>query len=282
MIDQKKIDEKKKDKKDELLFLALLMLAINHYQEQGYTSETDLKRWVKILKESAEKTVKSPIKLEKDTKSALNGTYKRLITQKGALKRHKGINKSTLDKYALAFKKELDRRILASQNIIQLHRETAINDTLRNFQGWATSIPPGGSQAVDKIEERTRIKKALVSLPILVSNVIHDQEHKLSTVIHELIAEKGGAIAMVWHSMWRLPGYNYRPDHKEKDEQVYLLKDSWARAKGLVAGEYYEDDVAVGVLPNCKCFAEWIYDVTDLPTELLTSKGQEWIAQKAK
>ena len=282
MINQQEIDQKKKDKKDELLFLALLMLAINHYQEQGYTSETDLKRWVKILKESAEKSVKSPIKLEKGTKSALNGTYKRLITQKNALKRHKGINKSTLDKFAPIFKKELDRRILVSQNIIDLHRETAINDTIRKFQGWATSIPPGGSSAVDKIEERSRIKKALIALPYLVDNVIHDQEHKLSTVIHELIAEKGGAIAMVWHSLWRLPGYKYRPDHKEKDQQIYLLKDSWARQKGLVAGTYYEDDVAVGVLPNCKCFAEYIYDVSELPTTLLTSKGQEWIAQKAK
>ena len=240
MINQQEIDKKKKDKKEDLLFLALLTLAINHYQEQGYTSESDLKRWVKILKESAEKSVKSPIKLEKDTKSALNGTYKRLITQKGALKRHKGVNKSTLEKYAPTFKKELDRRILASQNIIDLHRETAINDTIRKFQGWATSIPPGGSSAVDKVEEKARIKKSLIALPYLVDNVIHDQEHKLSTVIHELIAEKGGAIAMVWHSMWRLPGYNYRPDHKEKDERVYLLKDSWARQKGLVVGTYYD------------------------------------------
>ncbi len=65
-----------------------------------------------------------------------------------------------------------------------------------------------------------------------------DQGHKLASNVKYLLAVQSGAIALRWHSNWRRPGYKYRQDHKERDEKIYLLRDSWALEQGLIKPVY--------------------------------------------
>ena len=125
------------------------------------------------------------------------------------------------------------------------------------------------------------IKRGIAGLPFIERRVIIDQGHKLASSINAVVAEEGGAIAGIWHSHYRQPNYNYREDHKERDDLVYLMRSSWARDEGLVkAGPagYADDITQPGEEINCRCFWEYIYNLRDLPSDMLTAKGESALA----
>ena len=166
---------------------------------------------------------------------------------------------------------------MASAQLIKLNRQQSIAKTLQRFSGWATSIPAGGSKAVDKPEVRDDLKKALRSLPYEERRVAIDQGHKLVATINDLVAVEGGAIAGEWHSNFRQPGYDARPDHKERDGGVYLIRGNWASAQGLVkpgpAG--WSDSITQPAEePFCRCQFHYIYSLRRLPEGMLTAKGR--------
>lgn len=71
-------------------------------------------------------------------------------------------------------------------------------------------------------------------------------------------------------------GYDYREDHKERDEKIYLIRGSWALEKGLIkpVNGYYDEITAVGEEVYCSCQAIYIYAPQKLPDEFLTEKGK--------
>ncbi|MHB1644407.1 MAG: hypothetical protein ACYCS8_17450, partial [Acidithiobacillus sp.] len=103
-----------------------------------------------------------------------------------------------------------------------------------------------------------------------------DQGHKMLANIDQTIAEQHGAIAMQWNSRWRVPGYDYREDHKELDGKIFLVRQSWAREKGLVkkSGKYLDEIEQPSMAPMCQCTGTWLYSLRDLPDEMLTKKGR--------
>ncbi|MDE2103719.1 MAG: hypothetical protein KGL39_41160 [Patescibacteria group bacterium] len=211
-------------------------------------------KWTELLRRAAARTTRSTAYLEDALRQALGAIYRRLADQGAVLKRHPGVGRFTLERVKPELRRELDRRILASANLIRLNRTEAISNTLRRFEGWSTSIPKGGSEQVNRRKTKGEIGKPLQSLPFVERRVLIDQGHKLTAAINETVAKSGGAIACQWHSHWREPNYNYRPDHKERDKAVYLLRDSWALDKGLIkAGPagYYDKVTAVGEEPFC-------------------------------
>lgn len=263
----------------------VITAAVAELSETGFTSAERVQFWQRKIAEAAERSLASNAQMEQTLRDAMASIYKRTVENGGALQHHRGVSRFTLEQIKPALRRELDRRILASADLIKLNREQAVAKTLQRFSGWATSIPAGGSETVNKTEEKANIGKALKSLPYEVRRVHIDQGHKLVASINETIARDGGALAIIWHSRWRQPGYAYRPDHKERDEQVYLLRDSWARKEGLVkpgpAG-CYEDITAVAVEPFCRCFGEYVYHLRDLPEAMLTVKGREELERARK
>jgi hypothetical protein len=75
--------------------------------------------------------------------------------------------------------------------------------------------------------------------------VLVDQGHKLISAINRTVAEEGNAIAGTWHSHWRQAGYDYREDHKERDDHVYAIRGNWAIKDGLmkVGPAGYSDEI---------------------------------------
>lgn len=112
-----------------------------------------------------------------------------------------------------------------------------------------------------------------------------DQGHKFVSALNDLVATDGGAIAARWSSNWRQPGYHYRKDHKERDGEIYLIRGSWAQAKGLVkpgkAG-YVDQTTRPGEEVYCRCDYVYLYNVSDLPAEMLTEKGKSELARVKK
>jgi hypothetical protein len=216
---------------------------------------------------------------------ALGVIYGRLI-DKGQIDRYvPGVPRYTVAMIRPSLRAELDRRIMASADLIKMHRSEAIEKTLSRFQGWATSIPPGGDDTVNKVDVKTLTGKALKQFRFEQRRVSIDQGAKLLSNISEIVATDNGAIAGIWVSHWRRPGYQYRPEHKEFDGKIFLVRDSWAHREGLVklAGGKYVDEVEKPAMkPFCSCNYVWVTSPRRLPEDMLTERGKAWIAKGQK
>jgi hypothetical protein len=257
--------------------------AIADFTEHGYDSQARLDFWLEEIRRAAEGAASPAHILEDQLRKALETIYRRMVDRAGLLKLHKGVSKWTLQKVAPHLRAELDRRILASANLIKMNRKAAIEKTLQRFAGWSTSIPVGGTKATDKRETKTDIRKSLAQLPFAERRVAIDQGHKFVSSLSDILACDGGAIAGQWDSNWRQPGYNYRKDHKERDGKIYLIRDTWATKGGLVktGNAGYMDEIT---MPSeevfCQCSYVYLYDLEDLPEGMLTVKGKNEIVRK--
>lgn len=262
-------------------FFDLLTEAINYFAEHGYTNRAELEAWVRRLRQAAVGYLPSNTSMETDIRRALTRSYTHLVTRGGLKSANPAVSAFTIDRLKPAMKAELNRRIAASADLIKLNRQAAIDDTLRRFQGWATSVPAGGSDVVKRTEEKANVRKPLAKMDFIARRCITDQTHKFAASVNAIVAESGGAIAAIWHSPWRRPGYDYRKDHKERDEHVYLIRDSWAHKAGLVkpgdAG-YTDQITAPGEEVYCSCKYQYVYGLDRLPNDMLTAAGRQKLA----
>lgn len=257
-----------------MTFFEVLTAAVNDIIEHGFDSQKRIDDWVEKIKRAAEKDMIPDSKIQEELEKALHSAYTRLVTKGGLV--NKDVSRFTIEKLKPKLRAELDRRIMASANLIKYNREEAINNTLRRFTGWATSIPKGGSDAVDKVKEKQNIRKALGKTGFEQRRVIIDQTHKLVANIKDIVALDSGAIAARWHSHWRQANYNYREDHKERDDKIYVIRGNWASEKGYIkAINGYTDDItSPGEEVFCRCNYVYLYNLRQVK-DLLTKKGEQ-------
>lgn len=253
-------------------FNEILTEAVNYYAKRGWDSEKSLNSWCDKLRRAAmRKTGDVDV-----TRAHLTKVYQRLVVD-GGLNKEIGEPKSFgIEKIKPQLRAELDKRIFMSANLIRLNRDQAIEKTLQRFTGWVSSVPPDGTFTVDRVAQKAAISKDINQEAYERRRVAIDQGHKLAANVRYIHAVQTGAIALRWHSDWRQPGYDYRPKHKERDEVIYLLRDTWALEKGLVkaAHGYYDQITAAGEEVYCRCKALPVYSPRDLPDEYLTEKGK--------
>lgn len=266
-------------------FYRIVTQAVADMATHGFDSEQRLQTWVARIRAAALRSLLPPGDMQRLLNEAFERAYERSIKPGALRKTQPGMPVYGIERLKPKMRAELDRRIMASAQLIRLNREQAIEKTLQRFSGWATSVPVGGTKNTDKRDESAHVRKAMAQLPFEERRVIIDQTHKLSASINEVIAKETGAIAAVWHSHWRQPGYNYREDHRERDLHIYLLKDNWAQKKGFVKvgpDGYFDDHERPGELPFCRCFVSYLHNLTDLPDSMLTVKGRDALADTRK
>lgn len=266
-------------------FYDVITAAILDIAEHGYDSAERIAMWNQRLRDAAERTATPPPVMEQMLRETLAATYKKLVDQGRIAQFHPGVDRFVLQQVRPQLRAELDRRILAAADLIRLNREQAIQKTLQRFSGWSTSIPKGGSDTVRRGKTKDDVRKALASLPFEERRVLVDQGHKLVSSLNDVIAKDGGAIAMVWKSNWRQHNYAYRPDHKARDGHVFLIRGSWAQAKGFVkpGKDGYLDAIdQPAEKPFCRCRGVYLYSVRALPPEMITARGREALDQARK
>jgi hypothetical protein len=263
-------------------FYDVLAAAINDMAENGFDSEERVAAWDRRLREAMNRTLMSEADIEQILRDGLGALYARRTDHARLVKLHPGISRGTLERIKPYLRPELDKRILASANLIKLNRQEAKEQTLRRFSGWSTSIPAGGSDNVDKRAARKIMRRAIHQQPFVVRRLLIDQGHKMTAAINEVVALQGGAIAAEWRSHYRQPGYNYRVDHKERDGHIYLIPGNWALREGLMkagpAGTI-DDITKPGEEPFCRCYFVFVYSLRKLPENMLTVKGRAVIAR---
>lgn len=260
--------------------------AVKFFLRNGYTSRQELEQWQAIIRQAAEsETDDDYMSMVADR---LRKTYDLQVSKAGALERHNGLSRFTLNYMEPKLRSELDRRILASADLIKLNRTAAINKTVQRFSGWATSIPVqdyvgGGLSASSRsgiVANAQHIQKSAEQVDYEARRVMIDQSHKLIANIDNIIATSNNAIAAEWHSHWRQPGYDYREDHKERDKLVYLIRGNWAQKNGYVkAGPagYLDEITQPGEEVFCRCYVTYLYNLRSIPEDMLTQKGRKFL-----
>lgn len=263
-------------------FYRLLSDAIADIADHGYVSREQIERWIGLLRGAADHHLPPDAAIDMNVREAFDAIYERLVYRGKVMERVPDVGRYTLAMIQPHLRAELDRRILAAADLIKLHRREAIEKTLQRFAGWSTSIPAGGEGAIDKREVRATVSKSLGQYKFERRRVEIDQAHKLSSNVAEIVATNNGAIAAVWRSHWRQPGYNFRRDHKDRDEKVYAIRGNWAIDQGLMKkGAGYTDEMtAPGEEVYCRCWYEYIVSPRRLPDSMLTHKGQEWVREQ--
>lgn len=269
---------------DQKTFDQVLKEAIDDMSRNGFDTAERLAYWQERLRRAAEASMTPQDKMEQMLREALRAVYRRMVERGGVVRLHPGVGRFQVDRLTPQMRRELDKHILASADLIRLNKKEAVEKTLRRFAGWATSVPAGGSDQVDKRSEKERIRKSMSGLPFVERRVLVDQGHKLESSISEVVATNTGAIAGIWRSNWRQANYDYREDHKERDEVVYVVRGNWAMEKGLMklAGHKYTDDITrPSEEPFCRCKYQYIYSLRRLPEEMLTEKGKSELQRLA-
>lgn len=260
-----------------MTFRDLLAEAVSEFAEYGFDRPERLSEWMRRLRAVARKDMPSPELLQQRMEVALASYFRRSVSHAMTRRKHPGVSKFTIKRIEPALRPELTRRIQASADLIRLNREQAIEKTLQRFSGWASSVPAGGSRVVDRREVKAEVSKALAQFPFEERRVLIDQGHKLMSSIDAVIAQQTDAIAGIWHSHWRQPGYNYRKDHKERDRKVYAIRGSWAMKAGLLnkGAGYLDEMTQAAEEPFCRCYVVYVHNLRDLPEEMLTAAGRK-------
>lgn len=262
--------------------------AVKFFLRNGYSSREELERWQALIRQAAEGETADDY-LAMVTRS-LTKSYDLQVTRAGALKRHKGLTRFTINYLEPKLRAELDRRILSSVDLIQLNRRKAIDTTLSRFSGWASSIPTADSIALTglqgtMLDTAQHIQKSAEQVDFEARRVMIDQNHKLIANIDNVIATSNNAIAAIWHSHWRRPNYDYREHHKERDLKTYLIRGNWAQKNGYIkpgpAG-YLDEITQPAEEVFCDCYVTYIYNLRSIPEYMLTQKGSKFMESMKK
>jgi hypothetical protein len=262
-------------------FYFILNEAVNDLAQNGFDSQERVTYWTKRLREAANNAMAPSWKMDEMLRSVLAMTYKRMIEGGQVAQYHQGVARFTIDRVRPQLRAELDRRIMASASLIRLNRDEAIENTLRRFQGYATSIPAGGSRSTDKPDAKKDIKKAVKGLPFVERRVLIDQGHKLVAAINDIIATDGGAIAALWRHTGKRAGYDPRPEHiarAKAGKNIFAIRNNWALKAGFMTkgpNGYTDEIEQPGEFVFCSCSYEYIYSLSELPKEMITKKGLE-------
>ncbi len=250
-------------------FYEILGEGVDYLSDYGYDGMLD--EWIIRLRESI--TFRSEKETNAIIKRSLSATFDRSL--KTSAKRHPAVSRITINKIKPELRNELTKRIRASADLIRLNRAESIDSTLRRFSGWASSVPAGGTDVESRRKIKAHISKPLKEQRFIERRVAIDQGHKLISNADAVIADQAGAIAAKWRSHWRQAGYDYRVDHKDRDKQVYALRNSWAKDSGLInAGAGYIDAMTMPAEEvYCRCYYVYLYNLRELPNSMLTKKG---------
>lgn len=258
----------------------LLSDYIKEILADGFDSQQKLAYMLRKLKDAAELDYKSNFAMDKDMRKTLETYFKRGISKSRLAKSNPKVSILTVDRIMPSLRAELDRRIMANADMIKINRSQAIDKTLQRFSGWATSIPKGGTKAASLSDVKADITKTARQLKYELKRREIDQGHKLISSIGAVIGMQTNAIAMEWHSNWKQAGYDYRPDHKDRDGKVYAIRDNWAIQKGYMKVDkngYNDSITAPAEEVFCRCQGSYITNLRDLPESMLTEKGRQFL-----
>lgn len=271
----------KKPEKTNKKFKEIVKKEVERVSKKGYDRAAQMAPAVKAIRIGAQKAAGPEIKAVQQIKLDLTAIFDKATAPAAIQKSIPWIKPFTVEKIKPELRPELTKAIRASTALIKLNREEAIRKTEQRFAGWMSSVPASGNPLKDSKEVVDQIEKPLRSLSYEGRRLAIDQGHKMIANINHIVAKQNDAIAAIWHSHWRRPGYKYRADHKDVDGHIFLIRDSWAMKDGLIKKgdlKFIDEFEMVGQLPYCSCYYQYISNLSEIPERYLTEKGKKFLS----
>ena len=264
-------------------FYRTLAKALDEFSKFGYDSLDRLNYWLGQLRIAANHALPAQDQVRRQIRARLGQMFKNATSKTAFQRNHPALAQYALQRLGPRLAPLLERRILASADLITLHRDQSIEKVLQRFQGLVTSIPPGGTRSIEYSEAKKAISKSLRQMTFEERRVVIDQGHKLVANVQQTIAEDNDAIGFRWRHVHEV-GYHGRPEHEARDGEFFPLRGNWAMRDGLMKkgqNPYMDEIDMVAQAPFCRCWAVWVYNIRDLPDECLTEKGRDRISNGA-
>jgi hypothetical protein len=256
---------------------------IAEVMKYGFDTEQRLKNLTFKLKIAFIKSTKSELELQGQIREQLGKTFNKLLNQKNLV--HPEVKSFTLQSIKPKLRAELEKRILASADLIKYRKEESTARVLKDFQGWMTSVPKGGTKSPAVKKQGNKLKKLTQTENYYQRRISIDQASKLNSAIKEIVAVDEGAIAGIWHSKGEdEPNYDARQDHLERARKIYIVRDSWADKQGFIKPIWgYTDEITKPAEEvNCRCSYQYIFSLRKLPEDYLTVKGKNALESAKK
>ncbi len=256
-------------------FEAVLSAALKDMADHGYDSPARVRLWLGKLRTALVNAGVSEAVAQRRFRAAMGKIYDK--ARKPTPSRHVGLEPRSVGNIEYHLRPVFEARVSAGLNLIKLKRTDAIDATVKRFEGWATSLPVIPNYHNDLAKARKSISKPFRQMSYEDRRLTIDQSHKLLSAISQTIADQNGAVAGKWRHVHET-AYDARPAHEARDGKVYLVRGSWAAERGLVKrrGVDFTDEITQPAEePFCRCWWVWIYNLDDLPPELLTAKGRK-------
>ena len=264
-------------------FREVLAAAVAEMTAAGFVDPERVQYWMGLIRTAAERDLLTDRQIEDHARHALGSVFARWVDHGKLIERVPGVPAYALPMIKPQLRSELDRRIIAAADLIKIHRKEAIEKTLQRFNGWSTSIPPGGDGTIDKREVRVDIAKSIAQEKFERRRVAIDQGHKLIANVSNIVAQDAGAIAGEWHDRGEHDkNYDARKEHLARSGKIFVIRDSWAHQEGLIRAPLgvLDEIEMVGQLPYCACFYRYILTPHRLPDAYLTKPGQDWVGEQ--
>lgn len=300
-------------KKNKFPFTASSQILFDFAEELIRTKKLDkvsAKKLEEVLKKYrglTEKKLESfLISVTPKVRTTLRRAYNQYLSG-GYAERNLKIKPYKLRDLAPSFRRELDNHVVNSLALIKTQNMQTMYKLEKTFRNWAT-VPAKELRAslTDPVKITSNLKKEIINDKELryqnerhLRFILKDQTNKLNSAMDKITADNLGAIGFIWRNsrdqrVVGNPGGLYpevsnpkvHGNHYEREGKLYLYKDSWALKNGYIApraGVSFSDSIQDGMpgIPiGCRCYAESIYNLEDIPTKfhaIITKKGQEFL-----
>lgn len=253
-------------------------------EDRGFLTAEQIAEWNRRLAEAARRSFTPDDVMKSILEKGLIKLYQDMVEKGRILKYHPGVPRFDLERIKPYLRPELDKRIAVSLSLIRLNKDSTVMKMQQRFAGFASSVPVGGSDNIDKKKQKDTVRKGISGLKYEDRRVLTDQGHKLVSSINAVLAQQGGAIAAIWRSHYHQAGYDFREDHKDREleslKRPFLVDDSWALNDGLIkrgSVKLISQMTQPGEEVFCRCFFQYIYNLRQLPRDMLTALGIEFL-----
>jgi hypothetical protein len=268
-------------------FFSALRDAIRHFAEHGYANVRHVEDWAHKLRLAADAEHDHQATYER-VRRGMESQFERHMRSQGvAARKRPKIEPWTRERLMPEARDELENRIHAATDLIRLNRDEAVDRTVRRFKAWVSSVPAGGRVKPDTKAAHASVGKEARDARFIERRVAIDQTAKMLANVSDIVATGNGAIGGFWDATFDIVR-DHRTNHVGWHDLWFTAKDNWALKAGYVRspngmiGDRFgppsrpkadDNTVMPARAINCRCLLRYVYDLEDVPDDILTDKG---------
>lgn len=205
----------------------------------------------------------------------------------GFKRNNKGLRGWRLYKLKDQLRKAMRERITNSLLLIKTQNSSRMQTLHSRFLNWLLSP----QETRESLRSAMQVGELVSKKDKHFKMILADQTRKMISNFDNIVAEEYKAIGFYWKTrrddrvVGKPGGKNPKgnkkhEDHYHRQDKFYFFHNNWAVEKRLVDTKHKDfawadfEDGMPGQPINCRCYAYNVYELEDIPPQLLTEKGK--------